>query len=432
MKVEKRGGKGEMNKVEELIKGNRRMIESEWFKEQHRKTKVAFSRMRKLSFPMLMVFIIQKSVKSLQLRLNEWFEKFGGNTVSNSAFTQARANLKHTAFIALNDSNIEMYYGDGLYERYNGFRVLAIDGSKVRLPKGAEIKERFGAISYRNQKEEVKGEHNYSQLSVLYDVLNRMVTADGIARAYEVDLAMKNLAYPQKEEDLLLADRNYATYDFMTTLIERKLNFVIRCPAKYAIVKEMQKGSGAESRQLLVKNSQNQRLNLRFFRVLLSTGEYEILVTSLLNEQLYPTEMFKELYHLRWGIETFYGLLKTRLELENFTGKTVESVLQDIYSTLYLTNIESILIAETTANLKDKTTSKNQQKVNHCVSFHAIKTEALNLLFSKVPISKVLNKLRKLFVTHPTLDRKKPTTPRIFKTARHLLHYHRTQRKSLF
>ena len=423
-----------INKIEELIKENRGMIESEWFKEQHRKRKEAFSRVRKLSFPVLIVFIMQKSVKSLQLRLNEWFEWFGGETVSNSAFTQARANLKHTAFIALNDRNMEIYYGDGIYERYQGLRVLAIDGSKVRVPKGAEIKEQFGAISYSNQKEEVQGEHNYSQVSVLYDVLNRIaITAEcGVARAYEVDLAKKHLEYTKKEEDLLLCDRNYATYDFMTTLIERNLNFVIRCPAKYVIVKEMQRGSGAESRLMKVKNSQNQPLNLRFVRVLLSTGEYEILVTSLLDEQLYPTEMFKELYHLRWGIETFYGLLKTRLELENFTGKTVESVLQDIYSTLYLTNIESILTAEATANLKDKTTSKNQQKVNHSVSFHALKTEALNLLLSNMPISNVLNKLQKLFLTNPTLDKKKPTTPRNTKTARHLLHYHRTQRKHVF
>lgn len=164
-----------VKKIQELIRKNREMIESKWFKEQHRKTKEAFSRVRKLSFSTLIVFIIQKSVKSLQLRLNEWFEKFEGETVSSSAFTQARANLKYTAFIALNDCNVEIYYGDGIYEKYNGFRVLAVDGSKIRLPKGAEIKEKFGAISYRNQKEAVEGEHNYSQLSVLYDVLNRMV-----------------------------------------------------------------------------------------------------------------------------------------------------------------------------------------------------------------------------------------------------------------
>lgn len=423
-----------MEKVNKLMKENRKMIESKWFKEQHRKTQEAFSRVRKLSFAVLVVFIVQKSVKSLQLRLNEWFEWFGEETVSSSAFTQARANLKHTAFIALNNSNVESYYRDGIYERYKGRRVLAIDGSKVRLPKGAEIKEKFGAISYSNQKKEVEGEHNYSQVSVLYDVLNRIpITAEcGTARAYEVDLAIKQLEDVRKDTDLLLCDRNYATYDFITTLLERNINFVIRCPAKFAIVKEMQLGSGTESRLVEVKNHQNQTLSLRFVRVLLSTGEYEILVTSWLDEQCYPADMFKELYHLRWGIETFYGLLKTRLDLEHFTGKTVESVLQDIYSTLYLTTIESILTAEVTATLKDKTTSKNQQKVNHSVSFHAIKTEALNLLFSKTPIDKVLNKLRKLFITNPTLDKKKSPTPRIPKTARHRLHYHRTQRKHSF
>jgi hypothetical protein len=51
--------------------------------------------------------------------------------VSSSAFTQARANLKHTAFIALNNGNVEIYYRDGIYEKYNDLRVLAIDGSKV-------------------------------------------------------------------------------------------------------------------------------------------------------------------------------------------------------------------------------------------------------------------------------------------------------------
>jgi len=55
-------GEEEMNKVKELIKANRGMIESKWFKEQHRKTQEAFSRVRKLSFPVLIVLIVQKSV----------------------------------------------------------------------------------------------------------------------------------------------------------------------------------------------------------------------------------------------------------------------------------------------------------------------------------------------------------------------------------
>ncbi|MGZ5585334.1 MAG: hypothetical protein ACXWE4_01530 [Methylobacter sp.] len=43
-------------------------------------------------------------------------------------------------------------------------------------------------------------------------------------------------------------------------------------------------------------------------------------MTSLCGETRYPSQGFLELYRLGWGIETFYGLLKTRLELKNFTG----------------------------------------------------------------------------------------------------------------
>ena len=116
-------------------------------------------------------------MKSIQLILNEWFEDLGGPTVSNSAFTPARANLKHTVFIDLNARLVEINYEDGRYRRYQGFRLLAIDGSKIRLPKGEGIREKFGEISHSNSKAEVNGAHNYAQVSVLFDVLNRMVIA---------------------------------------------------------------------------------------------------------------------------------------------------------------------------------------------------------------------------------------------------------------
>ena len=182
-----------MGKVDKAVRDSRRMIEAEGFKEQHRTSRRTFSRVRKLTFSRMRILILQKSVKSIQLILNEWFEHLGGQTVSNSAFTPARANLKHTAFIDLNARMVEMNYEDGRYRKYKGFRLLAIDGSKIRLPEGEGIREEFGEISYSNPKAEVNGAHNYAQISVLFDVLNRMVIAGecGKARAYEVDLAKK-------------------------------------------------------------------------------------------------------------------------------------------------------------------------------------------------------------------------------------------------
>jgi hypothetical protein len=425
-----------MEKTEEIIEVSRNMIESEPFKEQHRSDSKAFTRTRILTFPRVILFILEKSVKSIQLRLNEWFGRLG-KTVSSSAMTQARANLKHTAFIALNAVLIKIFYRDDNYQRYEGFRVLAIDGSKVRLPKGDEIKEEFGSIRYRNQKEEVKGEHNYAQVSVLYDVMNRIAIAAEFAKAlaYEVDLAIKHLTQVQKG-DLLIGDRNYASGRFIDAILTHGVDLVIRCSASsFKVARKMLQGCGADSQIATLKIEKGREIKIvqvRFVRVKLSTGEYEVLVTSLLDKQVYPTEMFKELYHLRWGIETYYGLLKTRLELENFTGKTVESILQDFYATLYLTNLESVLIQETETELKSKEGLENQQQVNHQVSFHAIKSSAIEILLSGKPVSEVLSELRALFLRNPTLKRKRPSEPRKLKTARQSLHYHRTQRKHCF
>ncbi|MEZ5673377.1 MAG: hypothetical protein R3E08_13760 [Thiotrichaceae bacterium] len=44
-----------------------------------------------------------------------------------------------------------------------------------------------------------------------------------------------------------------------------------------------------------------QAIQVCFVRVRLNTGEYEVLITNLMENETYPTEVFKEIYHLRWG-----------------------------------------------------------------------------------------------------------------------------------
>ncbi len=84
-------------------------------------------------------------------------------------------------------------------------------------------------------------------------------------------------------------------------------------------------------------------LTLRLVTVRLETGRLEVLATNLMNEALYPTAEFGELYHSRWGIETYYGLIKGRLDLENFSGESAEAIRQDVYATVFISNLESIL-----------------------------------------------------------------------------------------
>jgi hypothetical protein len=62
-------------------------------------------------------------------------------------------------------------------------------------------------------------------------------------------------------------------------------------------------------------------LTLCLIKVVLSTGQIEVLATSLINARPSPASAFAELYHARWHIEEAFKVLKYRLYLEQFTGE---------------------------------------------------------------------------------------------------------------
>lgn len=413
---------------------------------QHRANGSDFTRTKKLSFPLLIVLLLQKGVKSLQLLLNEMSMHLGVEPVSHSAFSQRRMQLKHTAFIELNEKAVvNVMYSDDDYQTYKGMRLLAIDGSKLMLPSTPSVIGEFGEIPYGFAKSETIGKHAYALASVMYDVLNRIAVDSHLGKAhdYEVDLALGHLKHTQ-EKDLLLCDRNYPSFRFIASLYQAKRDFVIRCSASsFKQARDLLKGKGADSllceiqphssKSLAIKQAGlPPKIPVRFVRVRLKTGQFEVLVTSLRDETLYLTADFKELYRLRWGIETFFALLKTRLGLENFTGKSAESVYQDFYATVYLTGIESILTESSQQFLSSKETRYPQQ-VNRAVSFNAIKNKVLDMLFNQTQDNDtLLIELERLFLTNPTCSRTHRLTPRSRSSARALLFYAQHSKKSCF
>ncbi len=414
-------------------------------RENHRKAKSYFSRSRILTFPVVVAILIQKSVKSMQLVLNELLEKMEVPVVSSSAFTQARSHLSHEVFIELNqEAVVKVSYGDGEYERYKGYRLIGVDGSKVYLPREKEIVQEFGGTVANQYSEEIVP---YAMVSVLYDVLNHVAIDSKMAPAdaYEVDLAIEHLAHT-REGDLLLFDRNYPSYHFLATLAKAKRAFVIRSSkGSFSAVRRMFEGKGADSQRVTISVPSHQRkeiekqelprkITVRLVRVMLDTGEIEVLITSLLDEVQHPTADFQELYFFRWGSETYYDLLKNRLQLEHFTGKTVESVKQDFYAAIYISGLESLLIGKAQSILQERS-QQNQYplQVNHAISFNAVKTHVVDLLLDPtIDEHLLLDKLTHLFTQKPTAVRKNRSIPRKKPTASQALHFHKRSKKHCF
>jgi len=109
----------------------------------------------------------------------------------------------------------------------------------------------------------------------------------------------------------------------------------------------------------------------------------------------YPTAEFQDLYHERWGQETFHLLLKSLLDLENWSGRTAEAVRQDFHATVFLCNLESLLTRPAQAQL-DAGNAQRQHlaQVNRAVAYHALRDQVLELLYGERPVGEVLQRLQ--------------------------------------
>ena len=69
--------------------------------------------------------------------------------------------------------------------------------------------------------------------------------------------------------------------------------------------------------------------------------EIETLMTNLARNKFKKLE-FEELYIKRWPIETRYNTIKNKFKLESFSGRTLVSVQQDFYATVFIVNLLSL------------------------------------------------------------------------------------------
>ncbi|MEZ4528799.1 MAG: hypothetical protein R2941_23045 [Desulfobacterales bacterium] len=108
-----------MNTRIKVVETVRKLLNDPEFQFNHKRSSEYFTRSRKLVFVSVVLLIIQKSLKSVQLVLNEFFSKVGNifTVVTASAFVQARSKLLYTAFIEMNQAVVAEVYSDGAARR---------------------------------------------------------------------------------------------------------------------------------------------------------------------------------------------------------------------------------------------------------------------------------------------------------------------------
>jgi hypothetical protein len=445
----------------ELITHLRCALHDAEFCARHRVRAADFTRASPLNFPNVMLLILQKTTLAVQRHLHEFFswcgEACAPKPVTAGAWTQARAKLCAEAFAELNKTLVlpAAYAPEqrAALRLWQGNRVVAFDSSLVRLPASASVQKVFDTVRVSNQSGDTGTAYPEGRISVVYDVLNALgLDAQLLPSSVgEVQMAAEQLA-ALEPGDIAVMDRGYTGYEFLALLAQAEVQFVARCSrASFAPAIEMFRSDKAVVSRIVTLRRPHaaarlnarigaaawselpRTLKVRLVSVRLSTGELEVLVSSLLDEAVYPTEAFTGLYHLRWSIETHYQVLKSRLDLENWSGHTLESVRQDFAACVLVSNLESLITRPAQAQLDaGAATRKHPVRVNRAVAFHALKTQVLDLLAGDKPPEAVLMRLQLLFQAAPVTVRPERYHPRKPPSLARSYHYQRRVRKAVF
>lgn len=94
-------------------------------------------------------------------------------------------------------------------------------------------------------------------------------------------------------------------------------------------------------RKLGFQVSRKNLIRYRLIRVDLPDGQVEVLMTTLLNNRLWPAKEFKALYAARWGVETGFFLIKSYFQAAVFSSYNVPGVEQELWATFALFNIQT-------------------------------------------------------------------------------------------
>lgn len=322
-----------------------------------------FSRNRKINFKTFIGITLNSGGCTMNKELLEYFD-FDTDTPTVSAYTQQRSKVLPEAFEFLFKTfTVE---NTVMKNTFYGYKLIACDGSNLSIatnPNDADtswVCNQYGDTA------------NHLHLNAFYDLRNRVYLDALVQTASEYQesrACIDMLERSSVENAILIADRNYENYNIMAHAINKEWKFVIR--AKDVNSNGIASGLnlpeyGEFDRDIALTFSRKQTkaakeagyrfmpqnqifdylppgsddtycLKFRIVRFTIGDGVYEVVLTNL-DRNLFRPDDLKEIYKMRWGIETSFRELKYAVGLTSFHARKVDYIKQEIFARLLLYN----------------------------------------------------------------------------------------------
>jgi hypothetical protein len=270
--------------------------------------------------------------------------------VSEQAFSQARRRMPADFWLALFlllGQQFECLYAGVI--RWQRFRLLAVDGTRIDLPDYPALRQHFGTA------QNAFGGHNaQAQLVLVQLPLARLPYAYALepVQRGEVSLA-RQLLQGLRGEDLVLLDGGYLSYGLLMQIHQQPAYFVVRLHQRLNVRTIRKLGSAndklvcwrpKDSRGQWRKEGLPRSLQLRLLTYKVRGFRPLRLLTNVYSPADVSAEQFwglsvstegevltKGIYNWRWEIETTYHELKVRQQLEGgLRSRTVEGIAYEV------------------------------------------------------------------------------------------------------
>ena len=352
--------------------------------EPHR-AKNHFVRKRKLSIFQVIMYLLYTSKASMFQNLSRIRDDLGSidfPDISKQALSKARQFISPDLFKELFYLSVDLFYSQIPSRKlWNGYHLFAVDGSKMELPNSKSNFEFFGEMfGYPDPNRRF----TMGLASVVYDVLDDYIIHASFQRylASERSAALEHLHNLEElniyQNSVVIFDRGYYSEDMFRYCVEHHHLCLMRLKENYNIAK---KCSG-DIMTILPGNKKDntEDIKIRVIEVILDNGTKEYLATNLFDPHI-TQKMFQELYFYRWPVETKYKELKSRLAIEEFSGATTVSVLQEFYINVLLSNLSSLIKNQVDEEIQitAKSTNKYRYQANRTFIIGRVKT-----LFPKI------------------------------------------------
>jgi len=344
------------NNTDELLIYTEQQLASLIFRYTHKTSPEHFTRQSPLGFENTAMLILRMIKKSTKAELMDFFYQVDNNLQipSRQAFSEAREKISYLAFKDFFEKSCELAVKSDDAGLYKGYRLFAVDGTSFVVGLLCGLSEYFGQSTTVKDKA-------MCRISGVVDVNNDCIV-NAVVSPFST--GERALAIEQVEQlksvinALFLFDRGYWSAELVSDIIKNDQKFLMRL--------------ASNSGKTVIKDESGTPYHLRRYSFKLPSGETEVLLTNLTEDEVSDDEL-AALYAKRWSVETKYLELKDRLQINKFSGTSVNTVLQDIYSTLYISNLVAFICFESDEIIKERTTDKNnkyEQKTNRstCIS----------------------------------------------------------------